>query len=92
MICSIAWPIICFIIILETICSFLLFGLRSSRSSVGAYVAKANEAKVSIIKFIHNIWIGAKTYCLMRLALIIVQTTATTFTVSWNWMNLRIES
>lgn len=73
-------------------CCFLLLGLRSNRSSEGASVAKAKEAKVSIIRLIHNIWMGARTYCLMRLAPIIVEMTATMLTVNWNWMNFLIES
>jgi len=45
-------------------------------------VANANEANVSMIKLIHNIWIGFNTYCFNNAALISVVNTATTLTVS----------
>lgn len=45
-----------------------------------------------MMRLIHNIWIGLSTSLWRREAPIIVTETATIFTVSWNWMNLRIES
>ena len=83
---------ICFIIFLLTICSCLLLGSLSSSSSVGASVASAREASVSMIRLIHSICIGANICCFIRLAPIRVIRTATTLMVSWNWMNLRMES
>lgn len=71
---------------------FLECGRRFSSCSVGGSVASAKDANVSIIKLIHNIWIGFKTYCFMRPAPSKVTKTATMLTVSWNWMNFRIES
>lgn len=55
-------------------------------------MARAKEAKVSMMRFIHNIWIGAKISCLIRAAPIIVEKTATTLTVIWNCTNFLIES
>lgn len=55
-------------------------------------MANAKEAKVSIIRFIQSIWMGLRTYCFNKAAPIKVQATATTLTVSWNWINFLIES
>lgn len=75
-------PRMCFIIFLETMYSFLLCGFLFSKSKEGGSVAKAKDANVSIIKLIHNIYMGVKTSCLMTAAPINVQNTATIFTVS----------
>ena len=85
-------PRICFIMFLDTMWSLLLFGYLYSNYSVGASVARARDAKVSIIKFIHNIWIGAKTCCFIRLAPMRVVPTATMLIVNWNCINFLIES
>lgn len=46
-----------FFIIVRDISGFVRpYGLRSNRSGVGNSVAKANDARVSIIKLTHNIW------------------------------------
>jgi hypothetical protein len=87
-----ACPTTCFIIVRETMCSCRLLGLRSRSSYVGASVARAREASVSIMRFIQSIWMGAKICCFIRAAPMRVISTATTLMVSWNWMNLRIES
>lgn len=78
--------------VFEIIYSFLEWGWRFNNFYVGGYVDKAREARVSMMRFIHNIWIGFNIYCLMRPAPTKVMQTATTLTVSWNWMNFRIES
>lgn len=44
-----------FIMVLDTNAFVLPYGLRSSNSSVGSSVAKARDAKVSMIKLTHNI-------------------------------------
>jgi len=82
----------CLNIVLEIIYYSLLWGGLFNNSYVGGSVAKAKLAKVSIIRFIHNIWIGLSIYCLINAAPIKVMQTATTLTVSWNWMNFLIES
>lgn len=87
-----ACPKMCLNIFFEIIYSLLDWGLRSRSVSDGGSVAKAREAKVSMIKLIHNIWIGFNTSCFRTPAPIKVITTATTLTVSWNWMNFLIES
>ena len=51
----IACPRIFFIIVLEISGFVRPYGFLSKRSGVGNSVAKAREAKVSIIKFTHNI-------------------------------------
>ena len=51
---------------------------------MGGSVAKAREAKVSIMRLIQSIWIGAKIYCFIRAAPRRVMNTATTLTVIWN--------
>lgn len=55
-------------------------------------MARARDASVSMIRFIHNICIGLRIYCFKSPAPTSVIHTATTFTVNWNWMNLRMES
>lgn len=52
---KIACPIMCLNIVLDMMYSFLECGFRYSNYSVGDSVAKAKDANVSIIKFIHNI-------------------------------------
>lgn len=47
-------------------------------------MASARDARVSMMRLIHNIWIGLRIYCLRRPAPTNVIHTATTFTVSWN--------
>lgn len=76
------YPIICLAIFLEIIYSFLLCGFLSNNSSAGGSVAKAKDARVSIIKFTQSIYIGVKTSYLIIAALIKVRETATTFTVN----------
>ena len=73
---------ICLNIFPDMMYYFLEWGLRFSSYSVGGSVARAKDANVSIIKFIHNIWIGFKISCLRRPAPIKVMQTATTLTVS----------
>ena len=50
-----AWPKIFFIMVREMRGLLRPYGLRSSRASVGGSVARAREAKVSIIRFTHSI-------------------------------------
>lgn len=99
---NIDYPMICLHIVFETIYSFLLCGFLNRSSRLGGSVASANEAKVSIIRLIHNICIGVKIDYFKAAAPIIVQKTATTlkknnninkyFTVNWNYKNFLIES
>lgn len=58
----------------------------------GSSVAKAKDAKVSIIKLIHNNWIGLINYFWRTADDTNVTRTATIFTVNWNWTNFLIES
>ena len=55
-------------------------------------MARAREARVSMIRLIHNIWIGFMMACLIKAAPMRVIPTATMLTVSWNWTNFLIES
>ena len=55
-------------------------------------MAKANEAKVSIIKLTHNIWIGLSGDSLRMAAPAKAITRAHMLTVSWNCKNFLIES
>jgi len=48
-------PMIFFIMVLEIRGLVLPYGLRSSNSSEGSSVARARDARVSMIKFTHNI-------------------------------------
>ena len=77
-----AWPIMCLNIFLVIIDSYRLYGLALSRASVGGSVARANDAKESIIKLTHSIWIGVSISCSITAAVINVKTTATTLTVN----------
>jgi hypothetical protein len=70
----------------------LEWGFLESNYSVGGYVASARDPSVSMIRLTHNIWIGFKIYCFISAAPISVIETATTLTVSWNWMNFRMQS
>ena len=64
----------------------LLFrGLSFITSSLGGREAKANAAKVSIIKFTHSIWVTVRAGCFsLRNDTTATSTHAATFTVSWN--------
>lgn len=86
------WPRMCLNIVFEMMYSSRECGFRSNNYSVGGSVASASEARVSIMRLIHNIWIGFRIYCLMTAAPIKVVATATTLTHSWNWMNFLIAS
>jgi len=55
-------------------------------------VANAREAKVSIIKFTHNIWMGLRGDSLNTAPPTKAITKATKFTVNWNCKNFLIES
>ena len=47
-----------FVIVLEMRGFVRPYGLRSSSSSLGSSVARAREARVSMIRFTHNIWMA----------------------------------
>ena len=68
------------------------YGLRFNRSSVGFSVARAREARVSMIRLTHNIWMALRGLSVMVKAEIIVIDTATMLTVNWNWRNFEMES
>lgn len=59
-----ACPKIFFIIVLEISGFVLPYGFLKSKSPVGISVAKAKEAKVSIIKLTHNICTAYNVKCL----------------------------
>lgn len=89
---KIACPRICLNIVVEIIYSSREWGGLLKSSYDGGSVARANEPSVSMIKFTHSMCIGLNIYCFSKAAPINVIDTATTFTVSWNWMNLRMQS
>ncbi len=68
------------------------YGFLFNRSSLGGSVANANDAKVSMIKFTHNIWIGFKGDSFKIAAPAKAITKAVMLTVSWNCKNFLIES
>lgn len=68
------------------------YGFLFNKSSLGGYVAKARDAKVSMIKLTHNIWIGFKGDYFKIAAPEKAITNATMLTVSWNCKNFLIES
>ena len=72
----------CLNIFLVIIDSYLLYGLALSNASVGGSVAKANDAKESIIKFTQSIYIGVRISYSITAAVIKVNATATIFTVN----------
>ena len=55
-------------------------------------MARAKEAKVSMIRLTHNIWIGFKGDSLKTAPPTNAITRATKLTVSWNCKNFLIES
>ena len=65
---------------LEMIGFPLPYGFRCSSFSVGGSVAKANDAKVSMIKLTHSIWIGLSGESPTAMAEMAATATATTFT------------
>lgn len=62
------------------------------RSSLGGSVARAREARVSMIKLTHNIWIGLRGDYLRMAAPEKAITRAHMLTVNWNCKNFLIES
>ncbi len=82
----------CLSIILLMMQSSRLCGLRFRSYGLGYQVAKAREARLSIMRLTQSIWIGLSTSFCRRAAPIRVITTATTLIVSWNCINLRMES
>ena len=61
-------------------------------SSVGGSVAKAKEAKVSMIRLTHNIWIGFNGDSLKTAPPTKAMTKAAKLTVNWNCKNFLIQS
>ena len=72
--------------------SYFEIGFLFKSSSLGGSVAKASEAKVSMIKLTHNIWIGFKGDSLRTAPPTKAITNATKLTVNWNCKNFLIES
>lgn len=72
--------------------SNLEYGFLLRRSSLGGSVAKAKDAKVSMIKLTHNIWIGLSGDSLRMAAPEKAITKAHILTVNWNCKNFLIES
>lgn len=89
---NVACPKMCLIIVFVISASWGVFGCwLSSYSRLGGSVAKANAAKLSMIKLTHNICTAVNTDCLMTAADMSVIHTAITLTVNWNCRNLRID-
>lgn len=51
-----AWPRMFFIMVLEMSGLLRPYGLRKSRDSVGGSVARARDARVSMMRFTQSIW------------------------------------
>lgn len=62
--------------------SFLEYGILNNKSSDGGSVARANAARVSIIKLTQSIWTGVNGDSLMRTAPKKAIKIATTLTVN----------
>lgn len=86
------WPAICLNIVFEMMYSSREWGFLFNNSGLGYSVARARDANVSMIKLTQSIWIGFSISFWIMPAPTKVMITATTFTVSWNWMNFLIES
>lgn len=91
-ICQIPCEMMFFHIVAVIKLSYLEYGFLFKSSSDGGSVAKANEAKVSIIKLTHNIWIGLRGDSLKTAPPTKAITKATKLTVNWNCKNFLIES
>ena len=72
--------------------SVLLYGKRSSSFGVGASVARASAAMVSITRLIQSTCTGERGDSSRNTALTKDTTHATKDTVSWNCRNFRMES
>lgn len=72
--------------------SYLEYGFRNKRDSEGGSVARASDAKVSIIRLTHNICTGFRGEYFRNTAPVKAMIKATTLTVSWNWMNFLMQS
>ena len=70
----------------------LVLANLSKSSGVGSSVARAREARVSMIRFTHSIWTAFRGLSWMAQDPMKATTTATTLTVSWNCRNLAMES
>jgi len=92
MICRHPWEMIFFHISAVINDSNLEYGFLNNSSSFGGSVAKANEARVSMIRLTHNIWIGFNGDSLSMAAPEKAIIKATILTVNWNWRNFLIES
>ena len=87
-----AWEIIFNFIIGVKILASLLYGFLFKSSLLGFSVAKAKEAKESIIKLTHNISMAFKGESLRIIPPKKVINTATILVVIWNWTNFLIQS
>jgi hypothetical protein len=64
---KIACPRICFTIFLEMIYSYFLYGGLCNNSGFGVSVARAKEARESIIRLTQRSWIAARgLFCIAR--------------------------
>ncbi len=68
----------------EIMLSYFPWGCLYRRLSLGGSVARARDAKVSMIRFTHNIWMLFKGELLSTTEPRNAITRATKFTVSWN--------
>lgn len=78
----------CLTIFLEIMYSFFLYGGLLRSSSVGSSVAKAKEARESMIMFTQRSYTAFKGVSFMITEAMKEVIRATTFTVSWNYKNL----
>jgi hypothetical protein len=72
--------------------SFLLIGSLFKSSSDGGSVARAKEARVSMIRLTHNIWMGFRGDSLKTAPPTKAMIRATKLTVSWNCRNFLMQS
>jgi len=77
-------PRICLTIFGEMIYSFFLYGGLFKRSSFGSSVAKAREARESMIRFTQRSWMAARGDSHMITEPMKEVIKATTLTVNWN--------
>ena len=83
----------CLSMVLVIKCSLFSKGLRSRSSyPLGGSVAKAKEAKLSMIILIQSIWMAVRTDCLITIAEMTEIAQATMLAVSWNCKNFLIDS
>ena len=91
-ICQRPWTMIFFHMLGVIRFSFLPMGSLFRSSSDGGSVARASEARVSMIRLTHNIWMGFRGDSLRTAPPTKAMTRATKLTVSWKCRNFLMQS